>query len=65
MKKVKVPIAAVRGTELIQFRATLAIFHQDDFKKARIEYRLLDRMDALEKWIIIRFTPYQTTTLPK
>ena len=22
-------------------------------------------MDALEKWIIIRFTPLQTTTLPK
>ena len=26
---------------------------------------LLDRMDVLEKWIIIQFTPYQPTTLPK
>ena len=26
---------------------------------------LLDGMDALKKGMIIRFTPYQTTTLPK
>ena len=30
-----------------------------------IGYWLLGRMDALEKWIIIQFTLYQTTTLSK
>ena len=30
-----------------------------------VEERLLDGMDALEKWMFFRFRPYQTTTLPK
>ena len=52
-------VAAVWGTEWIQFLAALAIFHQDILKKR------LNRILALEKWMIIRFTPYQTTTQRK
>ena len=33
-EKAKV-VAAVRGTELIQFLASLANFHQDDLKKRK------------------------------
>ena len=62
-EKAKV-VAAVWGTELIQFLATLDIFYQDDFEK-KDEYRLLGRRDALKKLRIILFTSYQTTTLPK
>ena len=35
------------------------------WRKGWIEKRLLGGMDALKKWMIIRFTPHQTTTLPK
>ena len=35
------------------------------FKKRMKRIRILGGMDALNKWMIIRFTPYQTTTLPK
>ena len=48
-------VTAVLRTELIQFLATL------DILKIRMNrIRLLGRMDALKKWMIIWFTPYQT-----
>ena len=48
------------GTELIQFLAALAIFHQDDMKKRIIRIMVLGGMDALEKLMIIRFKPCTT-----
>ena len=43
---------------MIQFLAALAIFHQDDMKKRIIRIMVLGGMDALEKLMIIWFTPY-------
>ena len=48
-EKAKV-VTSVWGAYLIQFLATLAIFHQDILKKR------LNRILALEKWMIIRLT---------
>ena len=45
-------VAAAWETEFIQFLASLAILHQDDLKK-----RMSSGVDALKKWMIIRFTP--------
>ena len=50
-EKAKV-IAAVWGSELIQFYAALDIFHQDDGCNGWIEERTLGGMNALEKWTI-------------
>ena len=36
-----------------------------DLAPGWIEERILRKMDYLEKWMIIWFTPHQTTTLPK
>ena len=58
--------AVVWGTELIQYLAALDIFHyRMIWRKEWIEEWLLGEMDALKKLMIIRFTPYQTITLPK
>ena len=62
-EKAKV-VAAVWGMELIQFHAPLQIQHQDDLKKRMIRIKDTWRIGCFEKWIIIHFTPYQTTTLP-
>ena len=56
-------VAAVWGTELIKFLATLAIFHQDDWKKRMSRITATWRNGFFGR-MIIRFTPYQTTTLP-
>ena len=61
-EKAKV-VAAAWWTELIQLLAVLAILHQADLKK-RIS-RIIGGMDAFKKWMIIWFTPHQTTTLQK
>ena len=58
-EKAKV-VAAVWETELIQFLAALDIFHQNDFEE-KDEWQ----KGCLKKFMIIRCTPYQTTTLPK
>ena len=58
-------VAAAWRMELIQFLAALVILHQDDLKKRTNRITALTRIDASKKWIIIRFTPYQTITLRK
>ena len=63
-EKAKV-VADVQGTELIQFLAALAIFHQDDLKKRMNRIIATCRNGFFRKWMIIMFTQYQTTTLPK
>ena len=58
-------VAAVQGTEFIKFLAALQIQRQDDLKK-RIDRKVdICRIGALEKWMIFKFTPHQTITLPK
>ena len=48
------------GMELIQFHAALAISRQDDLQKRMNRITYTWRMDDLEKWMIIWFTPHQT-----
>ena len=55
------------STELIHFPCRTTVlapgwFEETDEKKNR---RMLGRMDASEKWMIIWFTPHQTTTISK
>ena len=58
-------VAAVQGTEFIKFLAALQIQRQDDLKK-RIDRKVdICRIGALEKWMIFKFNPHQTITLPK
>ena len=57
--------AAVWGTKFIQFLTALVIFNQDDLNKRLNRLTGTWRNGCFEKWMIIRFTPYQTTTLPK
>ena len=42
-----------------------AIEQKANERKSKFPTLLLGGLDAVQKWMIIRFTPYQTTTLPK
>ena len=57
-------VTAVWGTELT-CRTTVAISHQDDLKKRINRISSAWRNGCFGKLMIIRFTPYQTTTRPK
>ena len=50
---------------MIQFLAALAILHQNDLKKKMNRITAYWQNGCFEKWMIIWFTPYQTTNLPK
>ena len=63
-EKAKV-VAAVWGKEMIQFLAALAILHQDGLKKKINRITATQRNGCFKKCMIIQFTPFQTTTLPK
>ena len=59
-------VAAVWGTELNQFLAALAILHKDDLKKMMNRIKATWGNECFEKkWMTIRFTSYETATLPK
>ena len=68
-EKAKVVAVFCMGTELVQFLAALAIFHQDYLKKRTKRTTASCGMDALEKRKIILFTPNHHPTkrdvLPK
>ena len=62
-EKAKV-VAAVWGTEMMQFLAALAILHQDALKKGINRITATWWNGCFEKRIF-QFIPYHSTTLPK
>ena len=60
-------LAAVKNVfaQCTPYRYYIRIRQKGRQKVRRFEERIIGLMDALEKRMLIRFTPYQTTALPK